>query len=221
MENTEQRTLSGGIRDIQARKVLTSTRMSGELLSSIHILNDFCADVRRFSYAKLATLRLRGLLLNINTAHSELMIVVGSEADYQVLAEHLEPEKRLYQLLSIHFRKVSIAFGLQGESADKSILLEKISLISDTSPEDLRDMADFGARFRRALNVAMQGHVGVLRLHGDKDAEHLQHLWERGRIAMLLEKYNISTFTDTACHLVRLWKPRSPEDNDEVVIFID
>ncbi len=223
MENSEQHTTSTGIRDIQARKVLTSSGISGELSSSIHLLNDFCADVRRFSYTKLAALRLRGLLLNINVPRQELTLVVGSETDYQTLVEQLVPEKRLHQLLSIHFKKVQVGFGLQGEPADKSIMLEKIILESDTNPDDLRDMADIGARFRRALNVAMQGHVGVLRLHGDKDAEHLRSLWERGRITMLIEKYNISTANDTDRRLIKLWKPRNPDEsnNEEVVIFID
>ena len=136
------------------------------------------------------------------------------------MMEHLHHGQRLHQLLSIHFKKVSLAFGLLGETAQKSIVLDEIALDDVLSHDSLRDMADFGSRFRRALNIALQGHIGVLKLHGDSDAENLRLLWERGRVSELIEKYNIATANDPQHHTLKLWKPRQ-ETQKEIVIVVD
>ncbi len=188
---------------------------------SIYLLNDFCADIQSFSYHKLANLRFHNLLLHIDAEKKELIMVICNEVDYQALNKLLLPDQRLYQLLSIHFKKVSVAFGLQGETVDQSILLKKIALFSEIPDDNLRALDDLGARFRRALNVAMQGHISVLKLHGDEEAEKLRELWERGRIMHLIEKYKICSTDDLQQKVVKIWTSDSLQDEKAQVILIE
>ncbi|OUD14067.1 hypothetical protein [Thioflexithrix psekupsensis] len=210
--------------------MLTRPSFAGDFLNSIHLLNDFCADMHAFSYKKLAALRLKGLLLNLNICQRELLMVIGSEADYKTLIAQLEPHKRLYQLLALHFKKVKIAFGLEGESANHCVLLEERAFMSVlTQSDDLRDMTHVGARFRRALNIAMQGHICVLRLQQLSEIEQLKQLWKRDRIQMLMQKYHILTVTEPKKLLVKVWKSVNQEMDNEIahneiegmMIFID
>lgn len=192
-----------------------------DLQSSIHLLNDFCADTRTFSFTKLSALKLKGLSLQVNARGRELTIVVSTEQDYQTIQWHLTPSKRLYQLLGIHFKRVHVMFGILEEPVENSIYLETISLSYSAPFTDLRDANSLGSRLRRTLNVALQGHIGVLRLHDENDIKHLKQLWDRGRITQLIEKYGIIPFDDSSGQIVKLWKPRRIEDGEEVVIIID
>lgn len=192
-----------------------------DLQNSLHLLNEFCADTNTFSFAKLAALKLKGLTLRVNAERQEITIVISTEQDYQTIQWHLTPSKRLYQLLGIHFKKVHIVFGMLDEPVENGIYLETISLVYCAHSTDLRDANSLGTRLRRTLNVALQGHIGVLRLHDDNDVKFLRKLWERGRITQLIEKYGIVPFDDDSGQLVKLWTPRRLENGEEIVIIID
>jgi len=66
--------------------------------------------------------------------------------------------------------------------------LETVGLNHARQATDLRDANSLGARLRRTLNVALQGHIGVLRLYDDNDANTLRALWECGYITQLMGK---------------------------------
>jgi hypothetical protein len=191
------------------------------LQSSINMLNDFCADIQNFSYIKLAALKLRGLTLKVNAEGHELSILISTEDDYQAIQWHLTPNKRMTQLLGLHFKKVHIVFGAPDEPLENGIYLDTVSLERRPHQLELRDVNSVGARFRRVLNVALQGHIGVLRLHDDSEVGQLRALWERGRITQLLEKYDIVPFDDNSGELVKLWKPRRLEEGEQPIIIID
>jgi len=191
------------------------------LQTSIHLLNDFCAEAETFSFKRLATLRLRELALQVNAELRELTMVINCiEAHQFILQEHLVPDKRLYQLLGLHFKKVHIKLRLPDDPIEESIHLETILLGYEAST-NLRDVNLLGARLRRALNVALQGHTGVLWLHDDDDIEHLKVLWKRGRVTQLIEKNEIMHSYDANGKLVKLWKRGSSEENEEDVVTID
>jgi len=69
--------------------------------------------------------------------------------------------------------------------------------------------------------VALQGHIGVLRLQDDNDMRCLRRLWMRGRIEKLLDAHHIVPFDDDSGHLIKLWKPHSVEEGQGVVIVVD
>lgn len=192
-----------------------------DLQSSIYLLNDFCADPQVFSFTRLETLKLKGLRLHVDAPAEELTMVVSTEEDYRTIQWHLMPNKRLYQLLGIYFKRVHIVFGLQDEPLENDIYLETVGLGHAKHATDLRDANSLGARLRRTLNVALQGHIGVLRLYDDNDANTLRALWERGRITQLMEKYGIIPFDDSSGEIIKLWKPRRLQSGEEVVIIID
>ena len=191
------------------------------LQNSIYLLNDFCADTKTFTLRKLAFLKLKGLRLQVNTERRELTIAMGTDQDYQIIRQQLTPSQRLYQLLGIHFKKVHLAYGLPNEPIEKSILIETLLLTSSTEPTDLRDSNSLGARLRRPLNVALQGHIGALRLHDNDEVEHLRKLWERGRVIQIIEKYEMMHCYDSSIKLVKLWRARHLKEGDGVMIIID
>ena len=192
-----------------------------DLQSSIYLINDFCADTQAFSYSKLAHFKFRGIKLGVNEPDGELTIVISNEDDYRILQTNLMPGKRFYQLLGLHFKKVLIRFGNLEEPIDGSIYLETIALVRSAKANELRDVNALGARLRRTLNVALQGHIGVLRLHNEDDYKQLKKLWERGRITQLLEQYGIEPFDDSNEQLVKFWRPRRLEPGENIVIIID
>jgi len=195
--------------------------MSSNLQSTINILNDFCSDIQHFSYAKLAALRLPGITLQVNAKHHELSLVVSSEEHYQTLLWYLTPDKRIYQLLAMHFNKIHIGFGVQNEPVSNSIYLQTISLYSEVTTHDLRDVDKLGAKLRRTLNVALQGHIGVLQLSHAHDFEHLEALWQRGRIEQLIQKYSIVPFDDGNERIIKFWRPRALKSHEQVVIVVE
>jgi len=195
--------------------------VSLNLQSTINILNDFCSDIQHFSYAKLAALRLPGITLQVNAKHHELSLVVSSEEHYQTLLWYLTPDKRIYQLLAMHFNKIHIGFGVQNEPVSNSIYLQTISLYSEVTTHDLRDVDKLGAKLRRTLNVALQGHIGVLQLSHAHDFEHLEALWQRGRIEKLIQKYSIVPFDDGNERIIKFWRPRALKSHEQVVIVVE
>ncbi len=195
--------------------------MTWNLQNSIHLLNDFCADTHAFSYFALSALRLRGLALKVNAIAKELTIVISTEQDYHIIQSNLHPNCRMYELLSIHFRRIHIAFGLQMESVEKSIYLETVLLEKVTDRTELRDESSLGSRLRRTMNIALQGYIGVLKLRNDQEIEELRTLWERGRINQLLERYDIIPFDDADGQLIKLWKPRRLKEGENIVVIID
>jgi len=195
--------------------------VSLNLQSTINILNDFCSDIQHFSYAKLAALRLPGITLQVNAKHHELSLVVSSEEHYQTLLWYLTPDKRIYQLLAMHFNKIHIGFGVQNEPVSNSIYLQTISLYSEVTTHDLRDVDKLGAKLRRTLNVALQGHIGVLQLSHAHDFEHLEALWQRGRIEQLIQKYSIVPFDDGNERIIKFWRPRALKSHEQVVIVVE
>jgi len=195
--------------------------VSLNLQSTINILNDICSDIQHFSYAKLAALRLPGITLQVNAKHHELSLVVSSEEHYQTLLWYLTPDKRIYQLLAMHFNKIHIGFGVQNEPVSNSIYLQTISLYSEVTTHDLRDVDKLGAKLRRTLNVALQGHIGVLQLSHAHDFEHLEALWQRGRIEQLIQKYSIVPFDDGNERIIKFWRPRALKSHEQVVIVVE
>ncbi len=193
------------------------------LLNSIHLLNDFCAEMKSFSFKRLAILRLKELILQVNAESQELVMGITSDENYQILHEHLLPGKRLHQLLSIHFATVHIIYEISNQSVKKSIpvLLEEINLSSSTTTCDLRNANLLGSRLRRALNVALQGHTCILWLHTDHDVEHLQMLWKRSRVIKLLTEHKIHWNNNFEERMIKLWKDRSPEEGKGIVVTIE
>lgn len=195
--------------------------LSSNLQSTINILNDFCSDTQHFSYARLAALRLPGITLQVNAKRHELTLVISSEEHYQTLLWYLTPDKRIYQLLALHFNKIHIGFGVQNEPVSNSVYLQTISLSAAVTPHDLRDANKLGAKLRRTLNVALQGHVGVLHLSQHSDFEHLEALWRRGRIEQLIKKYDIVPFDDDNGSMVKFWRPHALKSQEQVVIVVE
>lgn len=195
--------------------------ISPSLQSTINILNDFCSDIQHFSYAKLAELRLPGITLQVNAKHHELTLVISSEEHYQTLLWYLTPNKRIYQLLAMHFNKIHIGFGVQHEPVSNSIYLQTIQLSAAVTEQDLRDVDQLGAKLRRTLNVALQGHIGVLYLNRSSDFEHLQALWQRGRVEQLIQKYNIVPFDDDNDCIVKFWRPHALKSHEQIVIVVE
>ena len=193
------------------------------LLNSIHLLNDFCAEMKSFSFKRLAILKLKELNLQVNAELQELIMGITSNENYHILHEHLLPGKRLHQLLSIHFEIVHIVYEISNQSVENSVpvLLETIKPNSSTTSCDLRDANLLGSRLRRALNVALQGHTCILWLHNDHDVEHLQILWKRSRVIKLLTEHKIHYNNNFAERMVKLWKDRSPEEGKGIVVTIE
>lgn len=191
-----------------------------QLQSSIHLLNNFCADTETFSYRALAHLKLEGLILRVNTEARELTMVVSTDPDYQTLRSHLKPDQRLYQLLGLHFRIVQILYGLRNEPIEKAIQLETISLLSCTNSTDVRDPNSLGSKLRRALNVALQGHISMLWLQDENDIQQLKNLWMRARVTQLLEEHGIMHCYNFTDQVVKLWKPSHPEEGERIIITI-
>ncbi len=189
------------------------------LLNSIHLLNDFCAEMKGFSFKRLATIKLKELTLQVNAESQEIVMGITSNENYHILHEHLLSGQRLHQLLSIHFEIAHIIY----EIADKeqAILLETIKLSSLTTTCDLRNANFLGSRLRRALNVALQGHTCILWLHTDDDVKHLQRLWERDRVVKLLEEHEINFNNNFEERMVKLWKSRSLEEGAGIVVTIE
>lgn len=195
--------------------------VSSNLQSTINLLNDFCSDTQRFSYARLAALRLPGITLQVNAKRRELSLVISSDEHYQTLLWYLTPDKRIYQLLALHFSKIHIGFGVQNEPVSNSVYLQTITLYSAVTQHDLRDANKLGSRLRRTLNVALQGHIGVLHLNQHNDFEHLEALWRRGRIEQLIKKYEIVPFDDDNGSMVKFWRPHALKSQEQVVIVVE
>jgi hypothetical protein len=87
------------------------SRTNLRLQTSIHILNEFCSDPDRFSYAKLSLLKLPAMTLHVNMLKKALTLIISSEEDYSLLLWHLTPGKRLHQLMSMFFKRILIGFG--------------------------------------------------------------------------------------------------------------
>ncbi|MFK5971006.1 MAG: hypothetical protein QM487_12940 [Candidatus Marithrix sp.] len=193
------------------------------LLNSIHLLNDFCAEMKSFSFKRLAILKLKELNLQVNAESQELVMGITSDENYHILHEHLLSGKRLHQLLSIHFEIVHIVYEISSQSVENSVpvLLETIELSSSTNTCDLRNANLLGSRLRRALNVALQGHTCILWLHTDHDVEHLQMLWKRSRVIKLLTEHKIHYNNNFAERMIKLWKDRSPEEGKGIVVTIE
>jgi len=190
------------------------------LQSTINLLNDFCADTQNFSYAKLVSIKLKGLTLKVEQTMGELSLMVNTEEDYQMLQWCLTPQKRFYELLGLHFKKVHLFFGAPDESIEQGIYLDTILLRAIPNCTGLRDANLLGTRFRRILNVALQGHIGVLKIDDNDEIEQLRIFWEGGRITQLLEKYDIVAFDDASGKIIKLWRPRRFKEGEQPVIVI-
>ena len=135
---------------------------------------------------------------------------------FSILGYHLFSNFR-----EVLFKTVHIVYGLPNEPAEKGIHLETFSLDFATQSTDLRAPNSLGSRLRRSLNIALQGHIGMLWLHNNDDVERLEALWKRGRITQLLEKHKIMHCHDLSEQLVKLWKvDHQIEESKRVVITI-
>jgi len=191
------------------------------LLNSIHLLNDFCAEMKGFSFKRLATIKLKELTLQVNAESQEITMGITSDKNYHILHEHLLSGQRLHQLLSIHFETAHIVYEIANKPTEQDILLETIKLNSSTTTCDLRNANLLGSRLRRALNVALQGHTCILWLHTDDDVERLQRLWERERVVKLLEEHKINCINNFEDRMVKLWKSRSLEEGEGIIVTIE
>lgn len=189
------------------------------LQNSIRVLNDFCSDTEAFSYHSLAHLVLDNLGLHIDAEKQEISLIISTVENYQTLLHQLNPSKRLHQLLSLHFQKAHLFFGTEGESVEKGIFLDTIMLGKGVEFLEVRNPEALGARLRRALNIALQGHIGVLRLTDERDISSLRAIWQRGRVTQLLNGYGIVAFDDDK-GLVKLWKPRRLEEGEQPIVII-
>lgn len=189
------------------------------LQNSIRVLNDFCADIDAFSYQSFAHLGLERLGVHINATKREISLVVSTVESYQTLLHQLTPTKRLHQLLSLHFQKVHLVFGTEGEPIENGIFLDSIMLGKISEPLELRDPEALGSRLRRALNIALQGHIGVLKLSDEHDISSLRAIWQRGRVTQLLEGYGIVAFDDDK-GMIKLWKPRRLAEGENPIVII-
>lgn len=189
------------------------------LQNSIRVLNDFCADTEAFSYHSLAHLVVDNLGLHIDATKQEVSLIVSTVDDYQTVLHQLSAHKRLHQLLSLHFQKAHLFFGAEGESVEKGIFLDTILLGKGGEFLEIRNPEALGARLRRALNIALQGHIGVLRLSDERDISSLRTIWQRGRVTQLLSGYGIVAFDDDK-GLVKLWKPRRLAEGEQPIVII-
>ena len=190
------------------------------LQNSIHLLNEFCADSETFSFRVLPFLKLKRLGLKVNIEKRELIMIVNADQDYQTLRAHLMPKQRLYQLLSMHFKKVRIVYGSLNEPIEKAVHLESILLTSLADSTNLRNPKSLGARLRRALNIVLQGHAARLWLHNQYDVEYFKKFWRRVRVKQLLEEHEIMYHYDFSNQLVKLWKLRCSDKGKNIVITI-
>jgi len=191
------------------------------LQDDIRMLNDLCADTNTFSYSRLAAFRFPNFTLDVNPIQHELTIVISTEEAHGILLDQLHSTQRLAQLLSIHFKKVHIAFGVQGEPASNAIILDTVLLKFQQGVTEIRDTVHLGARLRRALNIALRGHVGVLKFKNDKEAKQLRLLLKRDRIKQLMARYDLMPFDDDSGKIVKFWKPRHLEEGEKIIIIVD
>ncbi|RKZ72360.1 MAG: hypothetical protein DRQ57_17530 [Gammaproteobacteria bacterium] len=147
-------------------------------------------------------------------------MIVNADQDYQTLRAHLMPKQRLYQLLSMHFKKVRIVYGSLNEPIEKAVHLESILLTSLADSTNLRNPKSLGARLRRALNIVLQGHTARLWLHNQNDVEYFKKFWRRVRVKQLLEEHEIMYHYDFSNQLVKLWKLRCSDKGKNIVITI-
>jgi hypothetical protein len=189
------------------------------LQNDLHLINELCADIQTFSYHYLTHLALDHVSLEVDVNKKEIAFVINNIENYQGLLLHLIPNKRFYQLLSLHFRCVHLVFGTVSEPIEKGVFLDTILLGRSPESLQLRDHKALGARLRRALNIALQGHIGVLQLNSDRDFSSLRMIWQRGRVTQLLEGHGIVAFDDEQ-GLIKLWKPRRLADGEQPIAIV-
>jgi hypothetical protein len=61
----------------------------------------------------------------------------------------------------------------------------------------------------------------VLQLSHAHDFEHLEALWQRGRIEQLIQKYSIVPFDDGNEQIIKFWRPRALKSHEQVVIVVE
>ncbi len=188
------------------------------LENSIRVLNDFCAD-SNFTVHHLTFLRLNGLILQVNAKQRQLKMLISTVAESKIILFHLTPTQRLYQLLTQHFETVDVMFG-KLDDIENAILLDTIILLAESNYPDLRDINSIGARLRRALNVALQGHIGVLKLHNDDETAELFTLLKRDRVKHLFEKYAIIHCHHDSGKLVYVCQASILEECKKTIIVI-
>jgi len=210
------------LKGLKSEKMSSSTiEMSAHLQNSVRLLNDFCADTETFTFSGLSAFKFQNLCLKINVILKELTLIVCNEQDYQAMQWLLGPGKRLHQLLSLHFNQVHIAFSLCESTLEQGILIETIPLKLLVSPSKLREASVLGTKLRRAMNIALQGHVSLLKLNSENDVKTLDVLLKRKRVVRIFEQYQLSKSYSEDCRSVKMWRANYRHGCKDITIIVD
>jgi len=199
----------------------SSIEMSAHLQNSVRLLNDFCADTETFSFSGLSAFKFRNLCLKVDAILKELTLIVCNEQDYQAIQWLLGPGKRLRQLLGLHFNQVHIAFSMCESTLEYGILLETVPLKLSVSPSKLREATVLGTKLRRAMNIALQGHVSLLKLNGEEDVNTLDALLKRKRVVQIFEQYQLSKSYSEDGMSVKMWRANYRHGCKDITIIVD
>ena len=210
------------LKGLKSEKMSSSTiEMSAHLQNSVRLLNDFCADTETFTFSGLSAFKFRNLCLKVDAVLKELTLIVCNEQDYQAIQWLLSPGKRLHQLLSLHFNQVHIAFSLCESTLEQGILIETIPLKLLVSPSKLREASVLGTKLRRAMNIALQGHVSLLKLNSENDVKTLDVLLKRKRVVRIFEQYQLSKSYSEDCSSVKMWRANYRHGCKDITIIVD
>jgi len=210
------------LKGLKSEKMSSDTiEMSVHLKNSVRLLNDFCADTETFTFSGLSAFKFRNLCLKVNAILKELTLVVCNEQDYQAIQWLLSPGKRLHQLLSLHFNQVHIAYSLCESTLEKGILLETIPLKLLVTPSKLREATVLGTKLRRAMNIALQGHVSLLKLNSEEDVQALETLLKRRRVVRIFEQYQLSKSYSEDGMTVKMWRANYRHGSKDITIIVD
>jgi len=210
------------LKGLKSEKISSNTiEMSAHLQNSVRLLNDFCADTETFSFAGLSAFKFKNLCLKVDAILKELTLVVCNEQDYQAIQWLLTPGKRLHQLLSLHFNQVHIAFSVYELAPEHNVLLETIPLRFSVTPSKLREATVLGTKLRRAMNIALQGHVSLLKLNSQEDVEALETLLQRKRVIKIFEQYQLSKSYSEDGRSVKMWRANYRHGCKDITIIVD
>jgi hypothetical protein len=210
------------LKGLNSNKMSSNTiEMSAHLQNSVRLINDFCADTETFSFAGLSAFKFKGLCLKANPILKELTLTVCSEQDYQAIQWLLTPGKRLYQLLGIHFKQVHIAFSMHESTLEHNVLLETIPLKLMANSLKLRETSIIGTKLRRAMNIALQGHISILKIHDGEEVKALDALLQRERVIKIFEQYQLSKSYSEDGMSVKMWRANCRYGCRDITIIVD
>ncbi len=198
-------------------------KASWNIKTSIYLLNNLCADINGFSYDYLNAVQFEGISLWADETKKVLTLTV---LDYDIIEEfyqHLNYHKRLYKLLGLHFETLLLKLDHDGQC----YLIESVELnckkdeMGQFLSKELRGQSELGLRLRRAINIALQGHIALLRVKNEEEASGLRELWQGGRMEKLSERYGIVPFDDNDANVIKFWQPNLDQSHPPIAIWVD